>query len=278
MIWQARKFRIEFPQPVLLMGVVNVTPDSFSDGGRFFGKSEALDQARRLAGEGAGIIDLGGESTRPGAAAVDLEEELRRVLPVVEKLAGELNVPISVDTMKVEVARRALDSGASVINNVADNLRDSAMAALVAGTGCGYVAMHMQGTPQSMQNHPAYEEVVGEIDEYLGGRLRELEAQGVRREQVVLDPGVGFGKTAGHNLRLLSELGAFIHWNRPLLFGVSRKSFLGHLSGAAVDDRLAASLACACWGVMAGAHIIRVHDVKETVQAVRVLEEIRKQA
>lgn len=270
MILRARDFKFVFPRPALLMGVVNVTPDSFSDGGKFAAPAAAVRHALELVDQGADIIDIGGESSRPKARPVSEKEELRRVLPVIEKLAGRLKIPISIDTVKPAVAQQAVWAGASVINDIAANRSDRAMWDLVAESGAGYVAMHMQGTPRTMQDNPHYEDVVKEIDEFFGERLNFLRACGVHQEQVALDPGIGFGKRVEDNLRLIARLRRFTKWGRPLLLGASRKSFLGRLAGG--SDTLAPSVACACWAVARGANIIRCHDVAATRAALRVTE------
>ncbi len=274
MILRARQFEFTFPRPALVMGIVNVTPDSFFDGGRYLDAPAAVAHALRLIEQGAEIIDVGGESTRPGAVPVSEAEELRRVMPVIEQLAGRVKVPISIDTAKAGVARAALGAGASILNDVAANRAEEAMWELVAEARAGYVCMHTQGTPQTMQLNPAYTDVVGEVGEFFSGRLRRLSDCGVGREQVILDPGIGFGKTAEHNLQLLGAVMSFARWQRPLLIGVSRKSFIGKLLGAELAARLPAALACACLSVAAGAQIIRAHDVAETVQAIRMTEAI----
>ena len=255
------------------MGVVNVTPDSFSDGGKFNSPKAAIAHGRRLIDEGADILDIGGESTRPGAAPVKETEELRRILPVVEGLAAK--VPISVDTIKPTVARAALKAGAVIINDVAANRTDPEMWAVIAEASAGYVLMHMQGTPQNMQDNPRYKDVVREVNEFFDERLKRLNAFGVAADQVVLDVGIGFGKTVEHNLQLLASLKAFIRWKRPILLGASRKGFIGRITGAEQPaERLAGSLACACWGVSSGANIIRAHDVAATRQAIGMTESI----
>jgi dihydropteroate synthase len=274
MILRARTFEYAFPRPALVMGVVNVTPDSFSDGGQFLEPRAAVSRALEQVRQGAEIIDIGGESTRPQAVPVDEAEELRRVLPVIEQLAGCIKVPISIDTMKPGVARAALAAGASIVNDIAANRADERMWRLVAETGAGYICMHMQGTPQTMQAHPVYTDVVGEVGEFFFRWLKRLSDCGVKREQVILDPGIGFGKTLEHNLQLLGGLPGFARFERPLLIGVSRKSFMGTLLGAEVGARLPAALACASLAVASGAQIVRVHDVAETVQALRMTEAI----
>jgi dihydropteroate synthase len=271
---RARNFVFDFPRPALVMGIVNVTPDSFSDGGRFLDPAAALDHALRLVSEGADIIDLGGESTRPRAEPVSEAEELRRVLPALEALAGRLAIPISIDTMKVGVARAALRLGASIVNDVGANRMDGLMGRLIAETGAGYVCVHMQGTPQTMQASPAYEDVVREVDQFFSASLRQLEDCGVNREQIIFDAGIGFGKTLEHNLELLGALKSFTRLARPLLLGVSRKSFLGGFAGSDPMTRLPGALACAALAIEAGVHLIRTHDVAATVQAIRTAEAI----
>lgn len=274
MHWRARQFLFEFPRPVLVMGIVNVTPDSFYDGGRYQETEAAVRHALELIEQGADLLDIGGESTRPGATPVAETEELRRVVPVIERLAGRVRVPLAVDTMKPGVARAALAAGASIVNDVAANRTDPTMWRVVAEFGAGYVCMHMQGTPQTMQLHPHYQDVLGEVEAFFRERLERLAEHGVGAEQVVLDVGLGFGKTLEHNLQLLAGLGRFTRCNRPLLVGASRKSFIGAVLGAEVGARLAGSLACAAWAVAAGAHLIRAHDVAETLQVVRMTEAI----
>jgi dihydropteroate synthase len=274
MLLRARQFEFRFPRPALVMGVVNVTPDSFSDDGQFFDPQDAVAHALKLVEQGAEILDIGGESTRPQAEPVLEAEELQRVLPVIEELARRTKVPISVDTMKPNVARAALKSGASIVNDVAANREEDTMWRVVAESGAGYVCMHMQGTPRTMQSHPSYGDVVREVRDFFLDRLKRMRHCGVALEQTILDPGIGFGKTLEHNLQLLGALRSFKELERPLLLGASRKSFIGKLVGAEMNARLPASLACACLAVEAGAHIIRVHDAAETVQAVRMTEAI----
>jgi len=277
MILRAGQFEFIFPRPTLIMGVVNVTPDSFSDGGAFLEADKAVTHALKLIEQGAELLDIGGESTRPGATPVSEAEELRRVLPVIEQLAGRTKVPLSIDTIKPAVARAAVAAGASMINDVAANREDDAMGRVVAESGAGYVAMHMRGEPQTMQVNPVYEDVVRAVEEFFCHRLRRLNGSGVASDQVVFDVGIGFGKTLEHNLQLLAALRSFTKLERPLVLGVSRKSFIGQLIPAAAAERLPGSLACACLAVEAGVQIIRTHDVAETVQAVRMTEAIRAQ-
>jgi dihydropteroate synthase len=275
MLLRARQFTFAFPRPALIMGVVNVTPDSFSDGGQFATAAAAVKHALQLAEEGADIIDIGGESSRPGAKPVPEAEELRRVMPVIEELAGRLTIPISIDTVKVNVVKEALRAGASIINDIAANRTDTEMWLVAAESGAAYVAMHMQGSPQTMQDNPRYDDVTREVNEFFADRLKRLQGCGVNMEQVVLDVGIGFGKRPEDNLRLLAEMRQFTKWGRPVLLGASRKSFLGQRAGA--KDRLAPSLACACWGVDNGANIVRCHDVAATRDAVRMTEALMEQ-
>ena len=274
MLLRAGPFEFAFPRPALVMGIVNVTPDSFSDGGRFLDAPTAVAHALELVDQGAGIIDIGGESTRPGARPVSEAEELRRVIPVIEQLAGRVKVPISIDTVKPGVAQVALAAGASLVNDVAANRQDPAMWDVVAKAHAGYVCAHMQGTPQTMQVNPAYTDVVREVGDFFSDRIQRLNGCGVGREQLILDPGIGFGKTVEHNVQLLGAARSFSRLERPLLIGVSRKSFIGKLLGADLSARLPGALACACMAVAAGVQIIRAHDVAETVQAIRMTEAI----
>jgi len=272
MILRARRFTFRFPCPTLVMGIVNVTPDSFADGGRYFAPEAAVARGVELAQQGAALLDIGGESTRPGAVPVAEAEELRRVLPVVAALARAVDVPLSIDTQKPAVARAALEAGASLVNDVAAHRAEETMWRVVAEHGAGYVCMHMQGTPQTMQVNPRYQDVVAEVGTFFAERLARLAAAGVAAEQVVLDVGIGFGKTLEHNLQLLRGLAGFRRLGRPLLLGVSRKSFIGQLVGAEVAARLPGSLAAACWAVTHGVQMLRTHDVADTVQAVRLTE------
>ena len=258
----------------MVMGVVNVTPDSFSDGGKFASVDRAVEHAMRLAAEGADILDIGGESSRPGAENVDESVELDRVIPVIKELVGQTKIPLSIDTQKPVVALAGVEAGATIINDIAANREDEAMWELVARTGVGYVAMHMLGTPQTMQKAPRYNNVVNDVEAFFSCRMERWASWGMTLEQVVLDPGIGFGKTLAHNLELLANLKRFTKFGRPLLLGASRKSFLGALSGAAVENRLPGSMACVCHAVTVGVHIIRTHDVRETVQAIRTTEAI----
>ena len=254
-----------------VMGILNVTPDSFSDGGRFATRDAAVRHARQLVAEGADLIDVGGESTRPGAAAVSIQDELDRVIPVIEDIAGELPVPVSIDTSKPEVMRAAVRAGATLINDVAALRRPGALAA-AAALGVPVCLMHMQGEPRTMQRDPGYRDVVGEVRGFLAERLAACQAAGIPRELLLVDPGFGFGKTLAHNLALLRGLPRLAALGVPVLVGLSRKSMIGALLGAVpVGDRLHGSVAAALLAVQQGAAIVRVHDVGPTVQALRVL-------
>jgi len=256
------------PPVTVLMGIVNVTPDSFSDGGRYLDRGAAIEHGIELAAAGADVLDVGGESTRPGAAAVGVEEELARVLPVIEALASAGH-RVSVDTSKAAVAERALAAGATIVNDVTA-LGDPAMAAVCADAGCGLILMHMKGTPRTMQDDPRYDDVLVEVRDFLAERLAAAVAAGVAAERVWVDPGIGFGKTVDHNLELIERLGELRELGRPVVLGASRKAFLGELTGREVSDRLAASLAVAVLGVAGGAEVLRVHDVAATRDAVTV--------
>lgn len=258
-----------------VMGIVNVTPDSFSDGGRFFSADKALEQARKLVADGATIIDIGGESTRPGSDPVGVEEEIRRVVPSIEAIRSELDVVISIDTMKAEVMRAAVTAGASLINDV-NALRGDGALQTAAELGVPVCLMHMQGSPQTMQQQPQYADVVSEVTEFLSERVAACEAAGISRSKIILDPGFGFGKNARHNLRLMKHLSVITESDLPVLVGVSRKSIIGAMLNVSVEERLAGSLALASIAIWQGAKIIRSHDVRETVQAVRLCEHVRQ--
>jgi dihydropteroate synthase len=275
MRWQCRDRAFDLTDHTLVMGVVNITPDSFSDGGRFFAPEAAVAHARQLVGEGADLLDLGAESTRPGSSPVSADEQWRRLEPVIERLRAESNACLSVDTSNASVAERALEAGVQVVNDVTA-LGDPAMAGVVAGAGAGLVLMHMRGRPADMQRDPRYQDVAGEVTEYLAARFASARAAGIGRDRVALDPGIGFGKTEGHSLELLARLEAVVALGRPVLVGVSRKSFIGRLLDLPVDQRLEGSLAAAAVAVFLGARIVRAHDVAATVRAVRVAEALRE--
>ena len=268
MILHCGKFHLDLAHPKV-MGIVNVTPDSFSDGGRYASSAAAIEHAQQLIADGADLLDIGGESTRPGAAEVSEQEELDRVLPVIEGL-HDIAVPISIDTWKPAVMRAALKAGASLVNDVnALQAKDALQA--VADSDAAVCLMHKQGTPQTMQQQPRYADVVAEVCGFLRERIAAAETAGIARARIVIDPGFGFGKALTHNLDLLRHLEALRALGVPVLAGLSRKSMLGALTGRAVDDRVAASVAAALLAVQRGAAIVRVHDVRETVDALKVL-------
>jgi dihydropteroate synthase len=250
------------------MGVVNVTPDSFSDGGEFLDSSVAVAHGRALIAEGAGILDIGGESTRPGAEAVEADEEIARVLPVIEGLAGA-GVPVSIDSSKARVAEAALDAGAEIVNDVTA-LSDPEMAALCAERDCDLILMHMQGTPRTMQQSPTYDDVVADVKAFLADRIDRAVSCGVAEERIWIDPGIGFGKTVEHNLELLRRLGELRDLGRPIVLGTSRKRFIGKITGREVDERLGGTIASNVLGLRAGADVLRVHDVAAVRDAITI--------
>ena len=256
-----------------LMGILNVTPDSFSDGGLYLDAGAAVAHGRELAAEGAEIVDVGGESTRPGAAEVSAADEIERTAPVVTDLVAG-GVPVSIDTSKAAVAEAALEAGARMVNDVTALTADPDLAGLCAARRCEVVLMHMQGTPRTMQENPAYDDVVDDVRAYLAGRIEAVMGAGVEEERIWIDPGIGFGKTVDHNLELLARLGELRELGRPILIGTSRKSFLGKLTGRDVDDRLGGSIASNVLALRHGAEMLRVHDVREMREAVLVAEAI----
>ncbi len=275
--------RLTAPRPALsgvaldrpqIMGILNVTPDSFSDGGRFLDPQAALEQGRTMAGAGASILDVGGESTRPGAAEVSVADEVARTAPVIAALA-DLGVPLSIDTRKAAVAQAALAAGAGIVNDVAALSFDAALAGVVARSGVPVVLMHARGTPATMQDDPVYEDVLLDVYDFLAGRIAYAEQAGIARDRIVVDPGIGFGKTVAHNLALLRGLSLFHGLGCPILLGASRKRFIGTVGGEAVAERrVAGSLAVALTGAAQGAQILRVHDVNETRQALALWQAI----
>jgi dihydropteroate synthase len=264
----------DLDERTLVMGIVNVTPDSFSDGGKYFQPERAVEHGLRLVEEGADILDVGGESTRPGSDFIPLEEELRRVIPVLERLVGQVSVPVSVDTTKAEVARRALDLGCAMVNDISAGRLDPGMLPLVASRGVPICLMHMKGMPKDMQLDPRYDDVVGEVMDFLRERAEAAVEAGVKRENIVVDPGIGFGKTLQHNLELLRRLEEFKSLGSPILLGTSRKSFIGMILDLPVEERLEGTAASVALGIAAGADIVRVHDVREMVRVARVADAI----
>ena len=274
MIFNCGKFQLDLSTPCV-MGIVNVTPDSFSDGGKFAATNLAIAHALKLAAEGADILDIGGESTRPNATPVNLQAELDRVIPVIEALSKQINIPISIDTYKPQVMQAAIAAGASMVNDVralqeGAGLKESALE-IVAKSNVGVCLMHMQGTPATMQLNPHYDDVVIDVKAFLAARLQASIHAGVSASRILLDPGFGFGKTREHNIRLLQNLESFADLGQPLLVGLSRKSVLGQMTGNDVDARLYASIAASVLAAQKGAKILRVHDVKATVEALKVV-------
>ena len=273
MILRCGPHALDLATPVI-MGVLNITPDSFSDGGRFADAAAAIQHALRMVEEGAALIDIGGESTRPGAQAVDAEQEIRRVVPVIEALAARAPVPISIDTSKPAVMTAAVRAGATLINDVRALRQPGALEA-AAGSGAAICLMHMHGEPRTMQADPRYGDVVAEVRDFLRERAEACRAAGVAQDRLVIDPGIGFGKRLEHNLALLAGLPALVALGWPVLVGVSRKSMLGALLGRAVDERVAGGVAMATAAVLSGASIVRTHDVAPTVDAIKVAEALR---
>lgn len=265
------RFRLN-PERPLIMGILNVTPDSFSDGGSFVMPTTALRHAEQMLADGADIIDVGGESTRPGAAQVSVQQELDRVMPVLE-LLGDLDVPLSIDTRKTAVMRAAIACGVDMVNDIGA-LEDEGSLELVAAADVAVCLMHKRGDPGSMQNQPFYLDVVGEVKAYLQARLAAARNAGIAGERIVIDPGFGFGKTVSHNVELLRHLADFRELGVPLLAGLSRKSMLGALTGAPVDQRIYASIAAAMLAIQQGAAIVRVHDVRPTRDAIKIMEAV----
>jgi dihydropteroate synthase len=272
------RFLLDFSRKTLIMGILNVTPDSFSDGGIHFEKADALERGLRMAEEGADIIDIGGESTRPGSEPLPLKEELRRVIPVIEALSGKLAIPLSIDTYKAEVARRALDSGASMVNDISGLRFDHRMAEVVSERKVPVSVMHIKGTPKSMQQNPVYRDLIPEIIDYLGESISLARNAGLPEDMVIVDPGIGFGKTFDHNLEILHNLDRLASLGRPILVGPSRKAFIGKiLDSAPAHERVFGTAAAVAVSIMKGAQIVRVHDVKEMAEVARVADAIKRE-
>jgi dihydropteroate synthase len=274
-IWRAGSHSLSCGERTLVMGILNVTPDSFSDGGMFFDPEVAVAHGIRMAEEGADIIDVGAESTRPGSDPVPPEKERDRLVPIVKRLTAELDVPISADTRKAEVAAAAVEAGASIVNDVSAG-RDPAMFEIVRDAGAGYVAMHMQGEPKTMQDDPHYDDVVTEVRDFLAERIDAAVAAGIDVDRICVDPGLGFAKNFHHSARLMKEIDQLLSLGRPVLVGPSRKSFIGEALGdAPMDRRLEGTLGAVAWMAARGAHIVRVHDVEPTVRLLSVVDAIR---
>jgi dihydropteroate synthase len=275
-VWRVGDTSLVCGARTLLMGVLNATPDSFSDGGEFFGERAAVDRGMALADEGADIVDVGGESTRPGSDPVPVDEEIRRVVPVVERLASHVAVPISIDTRRAGVARVALGAGATIVNDVTAG-RDPEMFDVVRRSGAGFVAMHMRGEPKTMQQAPHYDDVVREVAEFLRERVEAAGFAGIPTDRIAIDPGIGFGKGLDHNLALLRRVDALAALGRPVVVGPSRKRFIGTLlDGAPEHERLEGTIGAAAWLAAQGAHIVRVHDVLEVGRALRIVDAIAR--
>ena len=271
---QACHVRIPCSHHVLVMGILNVTPDSFSDGGRFLDPQRALAHVEQMVSEGVDLVDIGAESTRPGSKAIDEQEEIRRLKPILEVIGKRATVPLSVDTHKAGVAERAIDWGVVLINDISALENDPRMGHVIARTRAGLVLMHKRGTPQTMQQYCQYDNVVEEVRDYLGSRMRHAEEIGIAREQMLIDPGIGFAKNAQQNLSLLKGIGSFRRLGRPVLVGVSNKSFIGTVTGQPIDQRIMGTAAAVAAAVLGGARMVRVHDVGSIREVVRMSEAI----
>jgi dihydropteroate synthase len=272
-VWSCRDHEVEVGRRTLLMGIVNVTPDSFSDGGAYLDPDVAIDRGLRLVADGADILDVGGESTRPGSEPVSADDEVARVLPVIEGLGGRVSVPVSIDTRKASVAQAALDAGASIVNDISAG-GDPRMFATVRDAEAGMVLMHMKGEPKTMQDEPAYHDVVAEVRGFLGARMDAAVDAGIDRRRLCVDPGIGFGKKLEHNLALLRDLSRLRELGVPVLVGPSRKRFVGVLTGTEADDRVEGTAGVVAWCAAQRADIVRVHDVREMSRVVRVVDAI----
>ncbi|MHB8092173.1 MAG: dihydropteroate synthase [Syntrophales bacterium] len=277
LLFRTSRREIVLGERTLIMGIINVTPDSFSDGGRYASPQKAIEEGMRMVEEGADILDIGGESTRPGSDAVSVEEELKRVIPIIRGLAAKLSIPLSIDTMKAEVAREALRAGAEIINDVSSLNYDEAMAKTISAAGAGVVLMHMRGIPKVMQQGDlTYPSLLDDIAEFLQERMERALSEGIGRTQTVIDPGIGFGKTADDNLRLIRHLGEFKKLRRPILMGVSRKAFIGKITGGLPAERMEGTAAAVTASIMGGAHIVRVHDVSVIKKVVLMADAISR--
>jgi dihydropteroate synthase len=270
------RFTLPFDQRTHVMGSLNVTPDSFSDGGLFFDRDRAIERGVAMAREGADIVDIGGESTRPYSQRISAQEELDRVIPVIEVLKKEVDVPISIDTIKAKVAEEALRAGASMVNDVSALRFDPEMIRVVAEAGVPVILMHMKGMPDYMQDHPAYDDVLAEIVVFLRNALERARQGGIRKDLTIVDPGIGFGKTFDHNLEIIKELEKLNCLERPILIGTSRKAFIGHILKRDVTERETGTMATLAAAVMNGAHIVRAHDVKKAVETVRIIDAVKR--
>ncbi len=273
-VWRLGERALDCSERTLVMGLLNVTPDSLSEDGRFLDPEEAVRHAAQMVSDGADVVDVGGESTRPGSDPVPADEEIRRVLPVIERIVRENpDIPVSIDTRKGEVADRALAAGATVVNDVSAGA-DGEMFDVVRKHDAAIVLMHMKGEPKTMQEAPEYEDVVGEVHEFLRERIEAAEFAGIDAERIAIDPGIGFGKNLEHNLELMRRIGAFLDLGRPVLVGPSRKRFIGAILDVPEDERVEGTIGAVAWLASRGAHVVRVHDVREVVRAVRVIDTI----
>lgn len=273
-----REFSLDFSKKTYVMGILNVTPDSFTDGGAFFSRDSAVRHGLRMAEDGADMLDVGGESTRPGSEPVESDEEIRRTIPVIEALAKRLKIPISIDTYKADVARKALDAGAAMVNDISGLRFDPETAKVAAGHDVPVAIMHIRGTPRNMQVNPEYEALIPEIIEYLRTGIRIAVEAGVKEDKILIDPGIGFGKTFAHNLEILNNLREFTLLEKPVLIGPSRKAFLGKILGdAPASERIEGTAAAVAVSIMNGANIVRVHDVREMVKVARVVDAIKRE-
>lgn len=260
-----------------VMGILNVTPDSFSDGGHYFSEAKAIAHGVEMAADGADIIDVGGESTRPYSDRLSAEDEMARVIPVIRQLSREITVPISIDTYKAAVAREALDAGASIINDISALRLDSRMAQVAAAADVPVILMHMQGTPENMQQNPRYDDLINDIAEFFRDAVNRSESAGIQENRIILDPGIGFGKTFGHNLSVIHQLGRLQSLEKPLLIGPSNKAFIGKILGREAHERDTGTMAAVAASVMNGAHIVRVHNVKMTLETVKVIDAVKRE-
>ena len=269
-------YRLDLEKRTHVMGVLNVTPDSFSDGGLFFEREKAIEHGIAMADEGADFIDIGGESTRPFSNPISVDEEAERVVPVIEALSREVSIPVSIDTWKGAVAREAIKAGASIINDISALRLDPDLASIAAKAGVPVILMHMQGMPQNMQKNPVYDDLIGEIKGFLQDAVKRGTEAGIREELILIDPGVGFGKTFDHNLQIIKQLPQFLSLGRPLLIGTSNKAFIGKVLQKEPDERVTGTMATVAMAAMLGAHIVRVHRVKEAVETVRMVDAVKR--
>ncbi|MBW2094852.1 MAG: dihydropteroate synthase [Deltaproteobacteria bacterium] len=269
-------YRLDLEKRTHVMGVLNVTPDSFSDGGLFLESEKAIEHGIAMAEEGADFIDIGGESTRPFSRSVSSDEEMERVVPVIEALAREIRAPLSIDTWKGVVAREALKAGASMINDISALRLDPDVSFAAAESGVPVILMHMKGTPENMQKNPVYDDLIGDIKGFLEDAVERAMEAGIREDLILIDPGIGFGKTFDHNLQIIRQLPSFLSLGRPLLIGTSNKAFIGEILGKKVNERMTGTMATVAIAAMHGAHVVRVHNVKEAVETVRMVDAIKR--